>query len=326
MEQEERKAAHHELMGGKLHVYKRVNSRYWQCSTYLNGRNRRVSTGEESLEHAKDFAEDWYLELRGKQRAGLLKTGKTFREVAAQFELEYEVITQGERSASYVQGHKDRLRVHLLPFFGDMVVTEITAGTVQQYRVHRHQNPRLKPGQESEKAKPPARSTIHQEIVALRHVLKTAERHKWLQAVPNLSPPYKTSGKITHRAWFSPQSTKRCTRRRAPAPRSLSRSVGAGSPSRCTTTSCSWPIQGFVLMRRRRLEYRDVSIIDDAATGETILEIESGESAVWATARAPREPCARSNGLSSATNPPRRIVSFREASGNFSIQSWRSKD
>ena len=38
--------AHHELMGGKLHVYKRPNSRFWQCSTYISGKNRRMTTKE----------------------------------------------------------------------------------------------------------------------------------------------------------------------------------------------------------------------------------------------------------------------------------------
>ena len=62
--------AHHVLMGGRLHVYKRENSDCWQCSTYIAGKNRRVSTKEESLERAKDFAEDWYLGLKGKLRRG----------------------------------------------------------------------------------------------------------------------------------------------------------------------------------------------------------------------------------------------------------------
>jgi hypothetical protein len=48
-------AEHHELMGGKLHVYKRENSNYWQCSTYLAGKNRRMSTKEDSLSHAKEI-------------------------------------------------------------------------------------------------------------------------------------------------------------------------------------------------------------------------------------------------------------------------------
>ena len=45
-------------MGGKLHVYKRDNSRYWQCSTYIGGKNQRTSTKAESLAHAKEVAED----------------------------------------------------------------------------------------------------------------------------------------------------------------------------------------------------------------------------------------------------------------------------
>ena len=33
-------------MEGKLHVYRRENSPYWQCATYLSGRNYRQSTKE----------------------------------------------------------------------------------------------------------------------------------------------------------------------------------------------------------------------------------------------------------------------------------------
>jgi hypothetical protein len=92
----------HELMGGKLHVYRRENSGNWQCSTYLAGKNWRVSTKEDSLAHAKDFAEDWYLGLRGKNRAQLLRVGKTFREAAEQFLREFRVIIEGDRNPEYV--------------------------------------------------------------------------------------------------------------------------------------------------------------------------------------------------------------------------------
>src|ERR1700694_1479720 len=87
----------HDLMGGKLHVYKRETSRYWQCSTYLAGRNRRMTTKEESLAHAKEIAEDWYLELRGKARAGQLASGPTFKRAVDTFLGEYEILTAGAR-------------------------------------------------------------------------------------------------------------------------------------------------------------------------------------------------------------------------------------
>jgi hypothetical protein len=129
--------AHHSLMGGKLHLYKRPNSNSWQCSTYLAGKNWRMSTKEDSLARAKDFAEDWYLGLKGKHRAGDLKVGKTFKFAAEKFKDEYAVVTQGERSPRYVKLLAEKLDVHLIPFFGDRVLSEITPGLVQEYRVHR---------------------------------------------------------------------------------------------------------------------------------------------------------------------------------------------
>ena len=164
-------AEKHSILGGKVHVYRRDNSSRWQCSTYLVGKNRRISTKEASLARAKEIAEDWYLELRGKLRRGEIKNEKTFKEASEQFLREYEIITQGQRSKVYVDGHRWRTSVHLLPFFGEMGLSEITPGVVQEYRIHRLQKAIEKYG------KPPARNTIHQEIVALRQTLKTAVRH-----------------------------------------------------------------------------------------------------------------------------------------------------
>ena len=196
----------HDLMGGKLHVYRRENSDKWQCSAYFAGKNWRKSTNEESLAHAKDFAQDWYLDLMGKSRAGVLKVGKSFKQAADQFLLEFEAITAGERSPQYLVIIKQVLRVHLLPFFGDKLVSEIMPGLVQEYRIHRMTS-RL--DKTTGQPKRPARATLHMEIVTLRQVIKAAYRHGWLPYLPDLSTPYKASGKIAHRAWFSPEEYKR---------------------------------------------------------------------------------------------------------------------
>ena len=253
--------AKHALMGGKLHVYRRENSGLWQCSTYLAGKNHRVSTKTDSLAHAKDFAQDWYLELHGKHRRGEVKAEKTFKTAAAAFEREYEIITDGERSPAYVRGHKDRIRLHLNPFFGSHGLSEITPGLVQEYRIHRRQS-----------ARPPARTTLHHELVTLRQVLKTAIRHGWLAHLPDLTPPYNTSGKISHRAWFSPEEYKQlytATRVRANDPKNHRRKA-------------SEHLHDYVLFMANtglrpdeaaRLEYRDVTIVDDIDSGERILEI-----------------------------------------------------
>ena len=127
-------AAHHELFGGKLHVYKRDNSRFWQCSTFLVGRNHRISTKEEGFAQARDIAEDWYLWPEGQATRGRVKKWKTFKFAAAAFRKEYEALTAGERNLEYVKGHWDRLRVHLLPFFGSKMLSQVTPGLVQEYQ------------------------------------------------------------------------------------------------------------------------------------------------------------------------------------------------
>lgn len=258
----------HTILGGKVHVYRRDNSSRWQCATYLAGKNRRVSTKEDSLSKAKDFAEDWYLQLRGKARNGEISSEKTFRDAAAQFEREYQIITEGQRNAQYVKGHSTRLRLHLVPFFGNMGLSEISPGQIQEYRIHRHEET------VKERGKPPARNTMHQEIVVLRQTLKAALRHRWLDRMPDMSEPYRASGKISHRAWFSPEEYKQlyeATRKRAHTPKNA---------------RYKWEseqLHDYVLFmantglrpdEANRLEYRDVKIVDDAASNETILEIE----------------------------------------------------
>jgi len=259
-------AEKHQILGGKVHVYKRPRSTVWQCSTYIEGKNRRVSTKEESLAKAKEFAEDWYLDLRGKKARGELVAETTFKQAAARFVKEYEVITAGERNEVYVRGHKARLRNHLVPFFGEMGLSQITPGSVQDYRIYRLQD--------DPDFKPPSRSTMHHEVVTLRQVLKLSIRHGWLAALPDLSEPYRASAKVTHRAWFSPDEYKRLyTATRA----NIKRAEGKAwhhSAEQLHDLILFMANTGLRPDEVNRLEYRDVSIVDDEGTRETILEIE----------------------------------------------------
>ena len=289
----------HLLMDGALHVYRRERSRYWQCSTYLGSRNYRQTTREESLAAAKDFARDWYMERcvedRQRRRGGTsmlnvpvqpliadtgtstdgrlrrTRTGPSFEDAAKAFASEFEVITMGERNAGYVKSKSDIIRVHLTPFFGDTALEDITAGKVQEYRAHR-QSSRIDP--KTGKPKKPARATLHHEIVTLRQVLKTANRKGWIAAIPDMSAPYKTSGKVEHRAWFSPEEYKmlyEATRERAKnPPKPRWREV-------CETFHDYVLFMGNTGLRpdeSARLELRDVKIVNDESTGERILEIE----------------------------------------------------
>ena len=256
----------HTILGDKVRIYLRANSSLWQCSTYLEGREWRVSTKTDSLSQAKEFAEDWYFGLRGKSRAGLLKTERTFADAAKQFVVEYVTLTSGERNPDYVRDHEARLRNYLLPYFGKTALSAITAGMVQQYRVMRSQP-------HAETGKVPSRSTLHHETVVIRQVMKTALRHGWISHLPDFSAPYKASGKVSHRAWFSPEEYKAFythTRERAKS------KVGT-SWEHATAQMHDYVLfmanTGLRPDEANRLEYRDVAIEKDE-DGERILLIE----------------------------------------------------
>ena len=256
--------ASHELLGGLVQVYKR-GGRYWHCSRVR--RRPAVPRHDQGAgpRRCQRVAEDWYLGLRGKARAGLLKTEKTFGQAADQFEKEYGVITEGQRSERWTEGHKIRIRLHLRPFFGDLGLSEVTPGKVQEYRMHRATS--------SSSGKAPARSTMHDEIVTLRLVLKTGVRHGWLTHLPDLSPPYRTQGKIVHRPWFSPDEYKQlyaATRENSKA--AFERDRWAAEQ-----------LHDYVLFmantglrpdEAKNLQHRDVTIVKDRDTDERILEIQ----------------------------------------------------
>jgi integrase len=268
----------HQILNGKVQLYRRGESRVWQCAASVGGKQRRATTKRESLALASEFAEDWYLAMRGKDHAGILLSEKSFAQAAQQFLKEYGIITEGERSKRWTEGHEIRLRIHLLPFFGELGLSKVTPGRVQDYRIHRMTS-RLEPNPASRSNrrlidKPPARSTLHNEMVTLRQVLKTAIRQGWLQHLPDLSAPYRTQGKVVHRPWFSPAEYKQLYE----ATRAYAR-----DPYHERDRWNAEQVHDYVLFlantglrpdEAKNLQHRDVAIVEDAATGETILEIE----------------------------------------------------
>ena len=115
---------------------------------------------------------------------------------------------------------------------------------------------------------------MHQEMVTLRQTLKTAIRHGWFDRLPELTEIYRSSPKISHRAWFSPEEYKQlyeATRKRA---------------HESKQERYKWEseqLHDYVLFAVNtglrpdeawRLEFRDVTIVDDENLGKTILEIE----------------------------------------------------
>lgn len=272
----------HEILGGKVQLFQRPNSKRWHCRASIGGAQHRHSTKQTSLAQAKDVAEDWYLTLAGKAARGEIKTGKTFQFAAERFYVEFKILTEGHRSPVYLQRHRDRLDLYLIPFFGSKVLTEITSGMIQDYRIDRmtkgsFSKPRV--GEPTELAKrprngkPPARSTLHQEIVCLRQVLKYARRHGWLELMPDLSDPYRAPSKVSHRAWFSPaeyQQLYEAARERVRTPK---KERWRGACEDLLDYILFMVNTGLRPDEAKRLELRDIEIAPDGPKGQRILHI-----------------------------------------------------
>lgn len=88
----------HPILGGKVHLYPRPDSGdSWLCSAYFKGKNRRKSAKETSLPLAREIADDWYLELRGKARVGELD-----RQEPSRLPYSLSIISYGLYSAVYI--------------------------------------------------------------------------------------------------------------------------------------------------------------------------------------------------------------------------------
>jgi hypothetical protein len=242
----------HHMFDGRLQVYKRENSQVWQAAARVGERRFRQTTGEEDLSRAKDVAEEWYLGLRGKLRNGeIVKDERTFKSAAALYLREMRVLAVSLRSPKYVEGLELRLNRHLLPFFGDKPLSAINRGLVQAYRVKRAEETIARTKTDTAPGKPPARSTMMQEIVHLRQVLKCAEGMGWLPYVPDLNPPHTRPRAREATAPGSPRkNTSSSTPPRVGARSTTAAGAGAIAMRTCTTSCCSWPTRGFGRTKR----------------------------------------------------------------------------
>jgi integrase len=269
------------MFNGRVQVYRRGESWTWQCATRLGGKRFRKSTGTGNLEQAKDIAEEWYLGLRGKLRNGeIVPDERTFADVAEAYLREARVLTAGVRSAKYIEFMELRMNCHVLPYFGSTPLSQINRGMVQAYRVKRAEETikrttvKGKEGAPDIQGKPPARSTMLQEITCIRQVLKYAEGRAWIPYVPNLSTPYMTQTKKGRRAWFSPEEYEKLY--------TATRDRIANGKRRGWKPQYE-DLHDFVLIMANtglrpdeawKLEFRDVRIEQDYATKETILVID----------------------------------------------------
>ena len=142
----------------------------------------------------------------------------------------------------------------------------MSSSKVQEYRIDRLND--------EEGKRIPSRSTMHHEIVTLRQVLKVAIRQGWLDRLPDLSLPYRASGKVTHRAWFSPEEYRRLYEATRQNVRDAKGKPWLWAAEQLHDYVLFLANTGVRPDEANILQYRDVKIVDDPSLNERILEIE----------------------------------------------------
>ena len=127
------------LHGGKLHVFKRKESRFWWCGFYHGKKYFRASTSNENSKEADKVAETWYFQKR-LELAGVPPVAskqKSFAVAATKAVAIYQAaVNRGDRSAAYFHALRIVIEKQLVPVIGNEAVASINQATWNRYQEH----------------------------------------------------------------------------------------------------------------------------------------------------------------------------------------------
>jgi integrase len=177
----------HQLIERELIVFKRDTTAAWYCRYKIDEKWFTATTKEMDLRKAKKAAHQILLKAQILKEQNLPILSKRFRDVAnIVIRAMEERIAAGHTVSSYKQ-YKRIANDYLIPFFGSMYVTNITAETMKDYDVWRAKK----------MGKTPMYSTVRKHNVVMNMVFKEAIVRNYMSG---LKMPYlETKGKKSER-------------------------------------------------------------------------------------------------------------------------------
>ncbi len=161
----------HTLRDGELVLYKRSNSRVWQCRYKLFANEwHRQTTGRTVLADAVRVATELYDEARFRERMGLAPARKTFSQIAL---FAVEEMRRDLAAGTGKKIYEDYIQVierYLVPFFGDRHLQNIKHKDIAEFEVWRN----------AKMGRRPKSSTLMTFASAFSRVCKTATERGWL--------------------------------------------------------------------------------------------------------------------------------------------------
>jgi integrase len=182
-------AAMCKLQDGKLHIYKRPNTRFYHCGFYHKRVPVRTSTRTDDLEKAKDFARQWYFNKQAEILSGKVAPTSNAKSFAVAAEKALDAY-RGTRSKSYFTSLKNLLRNRVVPVLGKHALDSINQVVWNRYLE-----------QLMTRKKPLKPRSIHQHKNAIGIVLKQAAMRGEIATVPRFLNDH-SANDDTPRTWF----------------------------------------------------------------------------------------------------------------------------
>ena len=188
-----------EVLDGKLHIFRRQNTRYWWCGYHHSGVYRRISTKKADLAEATEAAKKWYYVEQYQLANGseFVRKEETFEHYARLAIIDYERLAKGTtHSPKYARGLKNLLENHLIPFFGKHRITSVDQSLWHKY-VQEHLLPRNVKTQ-----------TAKQHLNGIRIVFRRARLRGEALNTPMIQTERKSAVEDTPRTWFNEEERK----------------------------------------------------------------------------------------------------------------------
>ena len=183
-EEQDRAGQLHHLLDGKITLYIRPKSVYWQVRFLMpNKEYLRLSTGEYDLEKAKTQAVILYETIKTKIKMGTPLRIRTFGDVAR---LVLRDIRASKQQNKYKKTYRDYVFViqkYLLPFFGKKMIAELTADDIREFESWR----------ETVMGKVPKASTEQNHSSAYNRIMNFARSMGYIPSDKPI-PPMKVDG------------------------------------------------------------------------------------------------------------------------------------
>ncbi len=176
-----------------LTIYKMEKSPYYYVRIFENGKIYRKSTKKTERKDAIKFAEEYFLELKGKQINKLPLTQKSGFEVCAYGLIKENKarVLRNEIAESKIKHDEARLKKDILPYFKNFQIADIDYKAISGYIDYLIRD---------RKEKKISGSTLKIHLSHIKTILSYAQRMGVMQALPAF-PKIKTVD--TARSWFS---------------------------------------------------------------------------------------------------------------------------